>query len=225
MVIWETLKLIVTPLDTLDTIFCAIVMNILIFLATFITTSFVIILIVGDYYINETIPNDALEKKFKRLRKIQYITIGFILIFATISYVKDTRTAYYKVKVEITTNELALKELKNVKEMYKFPENLRRDKLKDVDNIFFATAPIYKDKTTGRYKPRYTKIINEDEKMIFTTRIAKRDYEEYASEKVFKHDIEDLVKYTIAYTKEENEKTADKRGMKEFTKKHTELNK
>ena len=95
MVIWETLKLIVTPLDTLDTIFCAIVMNILIFLATFITTSFVIILIVGDYYINETIPNDALEKKFKRLRKIQYITIGFILIFATISYVKDTRTAYY----------------------------------------------------------------------------------------------------------------------------------
>lgn len=224
MLQWETLKLIVTPTSILNTVFGVIAINILSLIVTFITTSFVIFLMVGDYFINEEIP-EVIEKKFKRLRILQYAIIGFTLIFMTISYIKDTRTAYYTVKVEITTNELALKELNTVKEMYKFPENLRRDKLKDVNNVFFGIAPIYKDKTTGRYKPRYTKLINEDGKIIFTTKINKQDYEEYASEKAFKNDIEALVKYTIEYTKEENEKTVDKRELQEFTKKHTETTK
>lgn len=224
MVNWETLKLIVTPTSILNTVFGVIAINILSLIVTFITTSFVIFLMVGDYFINEEIP-EVIEKKIKRLRILQYAIIGFTLIFMTISYIKDTRTAYYTVKVEITTNELALKELNTVKEMYKFPENLRRDKLKDVNNVFFGIAPIYKDKTTGRYKPRYTKLINEDGKIIFTTKINKQDYEEYASEKAFKNDIEALVKYTIEYTKEENEKTVDKRELQEFTKKHTETTK
>lgn len=224
MLQWETLKLIVTPTSILNTVFGVIAINILSLIVTFITTSFVIFLMVGDYFINEEIP-EVIEKKIKRLRILQYAIIGFTLIFMTISYIKDTRTAYYTVKVEITTNELALKELNTVKEMYKFPENLRRDKLKDVNNVFFGIAPIYKDKTTGRYKPRYTKLINEDGKIIFTTKINKQDYEEYASEKAFKNDIEALVKYTIEYTKEENEKTVDKRELQEFTKKHTETTK
>lgn len=221
MIQWETLKLIVTPTSTLNTIFGVITINILSLIITFITTSFVIVLIVGDYFINEEIP-EVIEKKFKRLRILQYAIIGFTLIFMTTSYIKGTRTAYYMVKVGVTTNEVALNELNNVKEIYKFPENLRKVKVQDVNNILFATGTVYKDKTTGRYKPRYTKLINEDGKMTFTTRIYKQDYEEYASEKEFKQDIEALVKYTIEYTKEENEKTVDKRGLQEFTNKHIE---
>lgn len=90
---------------------------------------------------------------------------------------------------------------------------------------FFSKEITYKDKTTGGYKPRDTKLINVDEKIFFTTRIAKQDYGEYLSKENFQNDIKELVKYTIEYTKEENQKTINQKELQEFTKEHIELKK
>lgn len=112
---------------------------------TWACTNIIVYLIIGDAALEVNIWEDItdedalneIEKKIKNFQILQYIIIACILTFATINYIKNTRTTYYTVEVEITTNEIDTHDLQEIKGLDTLPFNLRKDKIQDVNNTFF----------------------------------------------------------------------------------------
>lgn len=210
MVNLETLKLIVTPTSIRETIICAIILNILTFLVIWAISSVIMVILTGGE------PLDEVWKRDKKLKHIQFIILFGIMFALTLVYINESRKAYYTITVGIKTEEIQAQELHNIKEMEEFPEYLIREKIKDRENMELVST--YEYKATNKYFPRYTKLINENGNITFTTKICTGDYEKYETPEEFKKDIESLAKYTVEYTKDQIKKRPE--VMKKFTEEH-----
>lgn len=212
MINWGTLKLIPTPESNNEIIICLILINAMMFIMAWLTTS-VILAIVTD-----GIDEETKSKKHKKLTIYQYTIIFIFMAFVSSGYLKQAKERYYTINVAITTEEVKAQEIYNIQEIEKFSETLIRQKNKEYRETFFNLYPEYKYKTISNYFSRYTKLKNENGKIIFTTKLDKSDYEKYETPEEFKNDIETLAKYTIEYTKDQIKKRPE--IMEQFTKEH-----
>lgn len=210
MINWGTLKLIITPESTIETLISILILNALLFLILGLISSIILIVVTGGEYI------DATRIKNNKLRIAQIIVMITIMLVATLIYFSNSRESYYTIKVGIIADELQAQDIHNIREMKEFPEKLILEKFNDKDSLEMNTT--YKYKTISNYFSRYTKLKNENGKIIFTTKLAKSDYEKYETPEEFKHDIETLVKYTIEYTNDQITKRPE--IMEKFTKEH-----
>lgn len=204
MVQWETLKLIVTPESNLETILCIIILNVLLFLILGFLSSIILVVVTGGKYIDGTNINN---NKLKIGQIIVMITIMFVV---TLAYIRYSRETYYTIKVGITTEELQAQEIHDIREMKEFPKKLILEKFIDKDSL--------ERKTKYNYYPRCTRLLNENNNIVFTTKLNIFDYEKYETLEEFKSDIETLAKYTIEYTKEHTKKNQE--IMEQFTQEH-----
>ena len=209
MVNWETLKLIPTPESTIETIIFIIILNALLFLISGLISSIILVVTGGEYI-------DDIRIKNNKLRIAQIIVMITIMFVATLIYFINSREAYYTIKVGITTDELQAQEIQTIREMKEFPEKIILEKVKDKDSLDMNTT--YKYKTTNNYFSRYTRLLNENNNIVFTTKLNIFDYEDYETPEEFKSDIETLAKYTIEYTKDQIKKRPE--IMQNFTKEH-----
>lgn len=209
MVNWETLRLIPTPESTLETIITIIILNALVFLILGLISSIILIVVTGGEYIQD------IKIKNNKLRTGQGIVIIVIMCILTLTYIISARETYYTIEVGITTDELQVKDIHNIREMKEFPEKIILEKFKDSAK----SKTIYRYKTTYNYYPRYTRLLNENNNIVFTTKLNTFDYAYYETPEEFKKDIEALVKYTIEYTKKQAKKNPE--IMNKFTQEHT----
>lgn len=212
MVNWETLRLIPTPESANEIIICMILRNAMLFVISWLAT--IIVISIATDGINEETPS----KKNKKIKIYQYTVIFIIMAFVSSGYLNKAKERYYTINVELTTEEIKAQEIYNIKEIEKFSETLIRQKNKEYRETFFNLYPEYKYKTISNYFSRYTKLKNENGKIIFTTKLDKSDYEKYETPEEFKNDIEVLAKYTVEYTKDQIKKRPE--IMEKFTQEH-----
>ena len=227
MLQWETLKLTPTPGSLINTIVIVIIINFILFALTWVITNFIIFVIVGDDYLDDTMDNDIPDemlKKLKNLERIQYITIACILILASVSFIKYSRTAYYTIKVQVAINEIDIQDLNNTNTANIIPEDLKNESIKNVEDMFFIKESKYTDKTLYT-KSKNRKFIKEDGKIFFIMRMKKTEYDEFSFFCEVKNDIQATAQCDIKSIVEENEKIDEKTELQEFTKKHTETTK